>query len=82
MTQQGWDTLAKLGPDAAKPIFELRDTLAHQFNTMLDWQHIWLIPCIMAAVVAVLFLLTFRDDARPAADAEKETESVESPSAT
>jgi len=27
-----------------------------------DWQTIWLIPCIMAAVVAAAFMLLFRDD--------------------
>ncbi len=27
-----------------------------------DWQTIWLVPCIMAAVVAVAFLLLFKDD--------------------
>jgi nucleoside transporter len=30
-----------------------------------DWQTIWLIPCIMAAVVAVVFMLLFREDSRP-----------------
>jgi hypothetical protein len=31
-----------------------------------DWQTIWLIPCIMAAVVAVAFMLLFREDSRAA----------------
>ncbi|MDY7109192.1 MAG: hypothetical protein SYC29_11210, partial [Planctomycetota bacterium] len=38
-----------------------------------DWQTIWLIPCIMAGVVMVLFFLFFHDKtvrARPSADAE------------
>ena len=30
-----------------------------------DWQTIWLIPCIMAAVVAVGFLLLFKNNAKP-----------------
>ena len=29
-----------------------------------DWQTIWLIPCIMAAVVAVAFMLLFREDGK------------------
>ena len=34
-----------------------------------DWQTIWLIPCIMAAVVAVLFMIFFRDNGKkPAAE--------------
>ncbi len=29
-----------------------------------DWQTIWLIPCIMAAVVAVAFMVLFREDGK------------------
>ncbi len=31
---------------------------------LLDWQTIWLIPCVMAGVVMLLFLVLFRDDTR------------------
>jgi len=33
-----------------------------------DWQTIWLIPCIMAAVVAVAFMLLFRENSAASAD--------------
>jgi hypothetical protein len=35
----------------------------------MDWRHIWLLPCIAAAVISVLFFLTFREkkgEAKPA----------------
>ena len=30
----------------------------------LNWQQFWLVPAVMAVVILVLFLLTFRDKAR------------------
>ncbi len=32
--------------------------------TIADWQHMWWYPAIAAAVIAILFHLTFRDDSR------------------
>ena len=31
---------------------------------MKSWQQFWIIPCVMAAVVMVLFFLLFRDDSK------------------
>jgi nucleoside transporter len=33
---------------------------------VIDWQSMWLVPCAMAAVVAIAFWLLFRDDAEGA----------------
>jgi hypothetical protein len=32
--------------------------------TIADWQHMWWYPAIAAAVIALLFQFTFRDDTR------------------
>ena len=41
----------------------------------MDWQRIWLIPCIMAAAVLVVFFLFFRND-KPDANTEAPEQSV------
>jgi hypothetical protein len=33
-----------------------------------EWQTIWLIPCIMAAVVAIAFMLLFRENKATSTD--------------
>lgn len=35
--------------------------LAQRANMLLDWQSIWLYPCIAAAIIMVIFAVTFRD---------------------
>ncbi len=54
------------GPEAQKLWNQASELLlkAH------DWQTIWLVPCIMAAVVAIAFLLLFKDNRKsPASEA-------------
>ncbi|RMF82131.1 MAG: MFS transporter [Planctomycetota bacterium] len=50
----------------AAPTAEMAAGLWNQATDMLlkahDWQMIWLIPCLMAAVVMIGFFLLFRDD--------------------
>lgn len=41
-------------------------------KAMSDWKHFWLFPAGMAAVIALIFLLLFRDDAK-AANSESTT---------
>jgi nucleoside transporter len=38
-------------------------------KAMTDWKHFWLFPAGMAAVIAVIFLLFFRDHVKPTDDA-------------
>jgi nucleoside transporter len=47
---------------AADALWTQWDTANAAVLAARDWQTIWLIPCLMAAVVAVAFLLLFRDD--------------------
>ena len=35
-------------------------------KAMTDWKHYWLFPAGMAAVIALIFLLLFRDKIKPA----------------
>lgn len=49
-------------PAAAKPLFDKANELAAQAAALTDWQTIWLIPAIAAAVIMVAFALLFRDD--------------------
>jgi len=48
-------------PEAAKLLFDQANELASKANALMDWQMIWLIPCIAAAVVAFIFFAFFRD---------------------
>ena len=63
------DKEAQLGVQAALSTqFVIDDLTAQQAEKsdqrlkLLDWQKIWLIPCVGAAVVMVLFFLLFKDD--------------------
>ena len=47
--------------DLAAPLFEKANELAGQANTLIDWHSIWLLPCIAAGVVLLLFIAAFRD---------------------
>jgi nucleoside transporter len=40
-------------------------------KAMTDWKHFWLFPAGMAAAIAVIFLLLFRDHVKPAEDETK-----------
>lgn len=51
-------------PEIAEPLIQKATELSHQVNTMLDWQSIWLLPCISAGIILVLFGLLFHDNAR------------------
>jgi sugar phosphate permease len=35
-------------------------------KAMIDWKHYWLFPAGMAAVIALIFLLLFRDNTKSA----------------
>ena len=49
-------------PEAeAAPLLAEAQRLAHEVNTMIGWERVWLIPCIAAAVVMVLFAVLFHD---------------------
>ena len=50
----------------AKPLIDQANALSHQANALIQWQHIWLVPCIAAGVVMVLFAIFFRDDTKSA----------------
>jgi len=47
--------------EAAKPLFEQADQLAAQASALMNWQMIWLIPCIAAGVIMILFGLLFNE---------------------
>ncbi len=47
--------------EIAEPLTMQATELAHRVNTMLDWQSIWLVPCIAAGVIMVLFSLLFHE---------------------
>ncbi len=49
----------------AKLLLDSAAALSHQANTMIQWKTVWLIPCIMAGVIMMLFLIMFKDKARP-----------------
>jgi len=55
---------AKLTAEVAKPLLDQAKELALQADKTILWQQVWLIPCIFAAVVMVLFFLLFRDDGK------------------
>ncbi|MEZ6071544.1 MAG: MFS transporter [Pirellulales bacterium] len=46
---------------AAEPLFARANELASQANALLNWQAIWLLPCLMALVILVAFVLLFWD---------------------
>jgi hypothetical protein len=56
----------RLGEQALAAWTEASDLLLQSY----DWQSIWLIPCIMAAVIMVAFFLLFKDDTK-AKDAQR-----------
>lgn len=56
---------AESNQENAKALFAEADTLAGQASQLMDWQYIWTVPAIGAAVVLILFALLFRDSIRP-----------------
>ncbi len=48
----------------AQSLWALWEQASETLLAARDWQTIWLIPCIMAAVVAVAFMLLFREDGK------------------
>jgi len=54
--------------EAAKPLFEQADQLAAQSTAMMNWPMIWLIPCIAAGVIMVMFGLLFNEKVDADAD--------------
>ena len=52
----------------AQSLWALWEQASEAVLAARDWQTIWLIPCIMAAVVAVAFMLLFRDEVTATAD--------------
>jgi len=51
-------------PDVAQPLFDRAAELGSQGTSMVDWQAIWLVPCLMALAVLLLFVFTFFDRVR------------------
>ncbi|MBU0639389.1 MAG: nucleoside permease [Planctomycetes bacterium] len=49
---------------AADALWAQWDQASEQVLAARDWQTIWLIPCIMAAVVAIAFMVLFRENTR------------------
>lgn len=45
----------------AKPLMDQANALSHQANSLIHWQTLWLVPCVAAALVALLFFLMFRE---------------------
>lgn len=35
--------------------------LGNQASAMIDWQNVWLVPCVAAGVIMLLFIVLFRD---------------------
>jgi len=48
----------------AQSLWALWEQASEAVLAARDWQTIWLIPCIMAAVVAVAFMVLFREDGK------------------
>lgn len=55
------EAFAMADAEAAKPLFEQADQLAAQASALMNWQMIWLIPCIAAGVIMLLFGILFND---------------------
>lgn len=54
----------------------LRDDLSLRSLQSMNWKMIWLIPCVFAAVIMVIFSVTFRDDvSRDSLDADDPVDS-------
>jgi hypothetical protein len=71
------DKAAALRDQAAEVAAPQAAELQAQASDLLlsghDWQTIWLVPCLMAAVIAVAFLFLFRKDQKPVSPPEDET---------
>jgi nucleoside transporter len=59
--------------EKAQSLWALWEQASEAVLAARDWQAIWLIPCIMAAVVAIAFFLLFRDNAT---SGQEQTESA------
>lgn len=55
------EAFAMTDQSAAQPLFDQANQLGAQASQLMNWQMIWLIPCIAAAAVMVLFFLAFWD---------------------
>jgi len=55
---------ANLSAEAAKPLLDQAKALALQADQAILWHQVWLIPCVMAAVVMFAFFLLFKDDGK------------------
>jgi len=58
------DAFATADASQAEQLQQQAGKLAHKASTYMDWQTIWLMPCIAAAVVMVAFGLLFYDRVR------------------
>ncbi len=47
---------------AAAKLTDQARQMSIEANKLMDWQGIWLLPCVFAAVVLVIFVLFFKDD--------------------
>ena len=55
------EAFAMTDAEAAKPLMKEADRLAGEASALMNWQMIWLIPCIAAAAILLLFAFTFTD---------------------
>jgi nucleoside transporter len=67
-TELSRDAFAMTDQTAAQPLFDQAKALGDQATQLMDWKMIWLIPCVAAAAVMVLFFLTFWDRVTPVTD--------------
>lgn len=58
LTRQAW---ALSDPAARKPLLDQAGSLAGRAAKLLAWDTIWIVPCLMAAAVMVIFFLFFHD---------------------
>jgi nucleoside transporter len=59
---------AETDAHAARLLFQQANDAASQANSMVDWQMVWLIPCLAAAVVLALFVVRFHDPSLESGD--------------
>lgn len=62
LTTQAW---ASNEPAVREGLLDQAQSMAGQAAKLLEWDMIWIIPCIAAGVVMVIFALLFKNDVKP-----------------